>query len=243
MLVGSSLPGSAGSEVEGTAYAWDRITISSPVEEIVADVMVEEGARVEEGQVLAQLAARKQELELQRLELLIEKARFTYEATEKLHREKIESKETLMEKKADLDQLLIDRELAEAAIAERRIAAPIAGTVVHRLKDPGESVSRVEPVFEIIDASRLKLQVLLPSDRVRSVKEGVNCAVSFPDLPDLEGQEGTVVFVDPQVDARSGLFRVRLEFDNKEAGIKPGVRVRVVLPDRGETEAVSKTDR
>lgn len=211
--------------------AWERITISSPVEEIVAEVMVEEGDPVEAGAVLAQLASRKQELEVERLDQLIAKAEFSYEATEALHAQRIESKETLMEKKAELDELVIQREIAQAIVEERRIQAPIAGTVVHRLKDPGESIGRVEPLFELIDARRLKLMFFLSSEHLPRLKPEMSCEVSFPALPEQTGHQAKLIFVDPQVDARSGLFRVRFEFDNAVAGIKPGVRVKLTLPD------------
>jgi RND family efflux transporter MFP subunit len=220
-------------EIEGTAMAWERITISSPVEEIVAEVMVDEGDAVAKGDVLAQLASRKQQLEVERLEQLIGKARFSYEATVELQKQRIESKETLLEKKAELDELVIQREIAQAMVEERRILAPIAGTVVHRLKDPGESIGRVEPLFEIIDVSRLKLMFFLSSEHLSQLKPGMTCAVSFPDLPERTGLQAKLIFIDPQVDARSGLFRLRFEFDNGTAGIKPGVRVKVALPGAG----------
>ena len=233
MMVLPLLAGRAAGEnqVEGTAMAWERITISSPVEEIVAEVMVEEGQAVEKGDVLAQLMARKQELEVQRLEQLIAKATFSYEATKSLNERNIESKETLLTKKSELDSLVIEREIALSMVKERRIVAPITGTVVHRLKDPGESIGRVEPLFEIIDVSRLKLMFFLSAEDLPRLEEGMACQIDFPEFPDQKEHQATLVFIDPQVDARSGLFRVRFEFDNSEARMKPGIRVRAILPE------------
>ena len=65
--------------------AWHRTTVSSPVEEIVAEVMVEEGEEVKKGDLLAQLASRKEELEVERLDQLIAKAQFVYDATKALY--------------------------------------------------------------------------------------------------------------------------------------------------------------
>lgn len=223
------LPAAGEKYVEGSTMAWERITISSPVEEIVDDVMVEEGQTVKKGDVLAQLLVRKQELEVERLDQLIANASFSYEATKTLFEQNIESKETLMEKKSDLDGFIIQREIALAMVEERRIVAPIAGSVVHRLKDPGESIGRVEPLFEIIDVSRLKLMFFLSAEDLPQLSEGMVCNIEFPDFPDQGAHEATLIFIDPQVDARSGLLRVRFEFDNAEAKIKPGVRVRAFL--------------
>ncbi len=230
LLACPSLIEAGETQVEGSTMAWERTPVSSPVEEILSAVMVEEGQTVKKGDLLAQLLARKQELEVLRLEQLIEKARFIYEATVSLQKDKIESKETLMEKKSDLDQLLIAREVAAADVEDRQILAPVSGIIVHRLKDPGESVERVGPLFEIIDVSRLKLMFFLPVGQLANLVEGMECAVEFPDFPDQKSHRATLIFIDPQVDARSGLFRAHFEFDNAQAQIKPGVRVRASIP-------------
>lgn len=216
--------------VEGTTHPMERITISSPVEEIVGEVFVKEGEVVEEGAVLAQLLSKRQVLEVKRLDQLVAKAQFSYDATLSLFNKKIESKETLLEKKAELDSLKIEREIAQAQVEERRIVAPITGTVVYRLKDPGESIGRVEPIFEMIDVSRLKLMFFLSSDYLGVLRDGMECEVEFPEAPDREDLTAKLTFVDPQVDARSGLFRVRFQLDNSVAKIKPGIRVRLKLP-------------
>ena len=56
--------------------------------------------------------------------------------------------------------------------------------VVYRLKDPGEAIERVGPLFEIIDVQRLKLLFFLPVKRLASLKEGENYEVSFPEFPE-----------------------------------------------------------
>jgi multidrug efflux pump subunit AcrA (membrane-fusion protein) len=55
--------------------------------------------------------------------------------------------------------------------------------------------------------------------------------VIFPELPEIQERKASLVFIDPQLDSRSGLFRVRFDFDNSELKIKPGLRVKVKLPE------------
>ena len=50
-----------------------------------------------------------------------------------------------------MKSLKVEREIAQFAVDERIIKAPVAGTIVYRLKDPGEAIGGVEPLFEIID--------------------------------------------------------------------------------------------
>ena len=54
--------------------------------------------------------------------------------------------------------------------------------------------------------------------------------MDFPEVTSSSQGKAKLKFIDPQVDSRSGLFRVMFEFDNAEAKIKPGVRVRMKVP-------------
>lgn len=219
--------------VEGASQPEERITISSAVEEIVDSVSVKEGDVVEQGQVLATLQATRQELEVKRLGLMIVKAMEDEKTASELFDKKMKTRSFLLEKEVELQRLKVEREMAQYSVDQRIIKAPVAGTVVHRLKDPGEAIGRVEPIFEIIDASKMKLVFYLPTKYLASLELGMEADVVFPELTDLGEQTAKLVFIDPQVDSRSGLYRVRFEFDNRESKIKPGLRVKVKLPYLG----------
>ena len=63
------------------------------------------------------------------------------------------------------------------------------------------------------------------------LKKGMEAQVLFPELPEIKESKATLAFIDPQLDSRSGLFRVRFDFDNSKLKIKPGLRVKVKLPE------------
>ncbi|MDA7535743.1 efflux RND transporter periplasmic adaptor subunit [Akkermansiaceae bacterium] len=222
--------------IEGTSQPAERITISSPVEEIVETVPVKEGQVVEAGAVLATLFSTREGLEVKRLSLMIDKAAEDLKTAQKLFGKKIQSKSNLLEKELELKRLKVEREMAQFSVDQRVIKAPVAGTVVYRLKDPGEAIGRVEPLFEIIDASKMKLVFFLSTSHLGQIKEGMEVEVAFPALPKVTGKKAKLVFIDPQLDSRSGLFRVRFEFDNSEVKIKPGMRVKVKLPAPSESK-------
>ena len=60
--------------------------------------------------------------------------------------------------------------------------------------------------------------------------------MTFPEMPKIQGQKAQLVFVDSQLDSRSGLFRVRFDFDNRELKLKPGLRVKAKLPETESNE-------
>ncbi|YCM45022.1 efflux RND transporter periplasmic adaptor subunit [Verrucomicrobiaceae bacterium 227] len=222
--------------VEGTSQPSERITISSPVEEIVESVQVIEGNVVEKGATLATLFSTQEQLEVKRLSLMIDKAAEDLKTAQQLFGKKIQSKSNLMEKELDLKRLKVEREIAQFSVDQRSIKAPVAGTVVYRLKDPGEAIGRVEPLFEIIDASRMKLVFFLSPKHIPLLTEDLEVDVTFPEMPKVQGQKAQLAFVDSQLDSRSGLFRVRFDFDNRELKLKPGLRVKAKLPSTDASE-------
>ncbi len=217
--------------VEGTSQPYERITISSPVEEIVESVEVEEGDVVEKGSVLAKLFSTREKLEVKRLGHMIVKAEEDARTARELFEKKIKSRSNLLEMEAELKRLQVELEMAQYSVDQRVVKAPVSGTVVYRLKDPGEAIGRVEPLFEIINASKMKLVFFLSTKHLSILKEGMEVAVVFPELPAVGEQKAKLMFVDPQLDSRSGLFRVRFELDNQTLKAKPGLRVKVKLPE------------
>jgi membrane fusion protein (multidrug efflux system) len=217
--------------IDGISQPLERITVSSPVEEIVKEVYVSEGQLIKAGAVMAELLSASERLELERLGVLIEKAEVDFKATSELVAEKIESEQQLSEVETALKSLRIERQIALSELDERIIRSPISGTVVFRLKDPGESIGRVEPLFEVINASQLKLQFFMSTKELPLLVEGLEAEIQFPNVRAGESFTANLDFVDPQIDSRSGLFRVRFLFDNSSAGVKPGARVQVNLLD------------
>lgn len=216
--------------IEGTSQPRERITISSPVDEVVEEVLVEEGDSVSKGDVLAKLLSKKQELAAKKLDNLISKAKFEYEAVKDLYEKKIESRANYLEKKAILGGFEVDKLMAENDVSDRLIKSPSDGVIVYRLIDPGESAEKVKALFELIDVSSLQLVFFLSTEYLDSFKLGDHVGVEFPEVKNNSTGKAVLKFIDPQVDSRSGLFRLRFEFDNKDAKIKPGVRVRMKLP-------------
>jgi membrane fusion protein, multidrug efflux system len=230
-LLGMFLPGSGlAVEVEGTALPFQRVVVSSPIEEVVDLMNVREGESVKAGHLLARLSNRRERLQVERLDALLQKARFDFESVQRLFERQIESREALLEKEAELKRLEAERGIALFEAEQREIKSPIDGVVVRCFKESGESVGRVEPIVEVIDASRLLLLFHLDSRFQGRVAPGEAIPVAFPEAVG-GAAEATVHFIDPEVDAKSGLFRVRLLLPNPEGRLKPGLRVTARFPD------------
>ena len=213
-------------ETQGLVIPFQQVTVSSPVlQDLIKEINVKEGDEVSKGQILAQLMNDKEQLEVQKYEKLIERAEFQYKGMETLAKEKMASKEAALEKLTDLELARIQHKLAQTLCEEKTIRSPLAGIVVKKYKEPGEAVDRVDKLFDIVNIDKVYVQVYLDPKLMDKITPGARVPVRFPSLGgNPQAAVATVAFIDPRIDAASGLFRVKLVLDNSTHGIKAGMR-------------------
>jgi len=114
---------------------------------------------------------------------------------------------------------------AEALLARRTLLAPISGVVTDRLLRAGEIVDE-ETILKIATVDPLRVDVLLPSSRFGSVREGMRASIE-PEHPVEASVVATVSVVDPVIDAASGTFGVRLDLPNPDGQIPGGLHCTV----------------
>ena len=171
--VATASPMVAGSTavLDATGYVVARLqsTVSSKISGRLAEVLIEEGDRVESGQVLARLDAADAEAqlglaqarltaaraELEQLEVQLDQARRTLDRQQTLSTRKLTSQESLENARTQVDslsaQIAAKTRQAQVEEAQLRVAqvnldntvvrAPFTGVVVTKAAQPGEIVS------------------------------------------------------------------------------------------------------
>lgn len=216
---------------EGVAKPFKVVTMSASLREMITKISVEEGDRITEGQVLVNLESEKERLAVERTEQLIEKAQFDYNAAKRLFEQNVSSKDDMLSKEVDLKRLQTELRMAKAEVAEREMPAPLTGVVVRKFHEPGEAVNEAEPVLQVMDSDKLLLLFHLEAPMLSVLKMGDEIDVVFPEITPAVERKGKIHFIDPEVDARSGLFRVRLLMDNADQAVRPGMKVRGAFPE------------
>jgi membrane fusion protein, copper/silver efflux system len=108
------------------------------------------------------------------------------------------------------------------------IRAPTGGVVVHKNKNTGDYVNIGDRVYTIADLTRVWIKLDAYESDLSWVRYGqtVNFETeSYPGVP----FEGQVVFVDPVLTGGTRTVKVRLNVDNQDGRLKPGMFVRAVL--------------
>jgi len=236
------------------------VTLSATVAGMIATIFVKEGMPVKRGEAILELDKQLESFEVQRRKLIWEnKAEVTaaalrattlkslFESTRELFKntgsvsredlEKMELEYQLAEaeqKRLDAaeERECIEYEMALEALNKRSLIAPFQGVVIKLFLDEGESCQENQPLAKVVDTSRGLFICNLEEWIGRTLTKGQAVDLKIRAGSESRAKQGTIVFVSPVVDPASGLLEVKVEFDNQEGSIRPGVAGFLILKGR-----------
>ena len=231
------------------SVAHTRVTLSSKLDERVAKIEVEEGQKVNKGDVLLRFDARQVEARIAVAEVeadfkgRIESARTRYEYLKReFERSKNLSTEEMITE-SELDNDRTQMELASLEMAELRrgeklgearlhlyrtdaedyvVRSPVNGVVSDLWVDEGEMAEVGESLVEVIDPDVIEIRVHLREEHAMNVAAGGEVAVKFVTVSQRP-VPGTIYFVSPYVESSSGTFTVKILAQPNVEQIKPGM--------------------
>lgn len=219
-------------QLDGLVLPFKEVVVSSPVQSSIQSISYKEGDSVKAGAVLARLYGRIEELDMHRAKAALEKREFDFKGSKNLYTDKIISEDEALKGKIELDLARLQAEQATEFFMQRTILAPIDGLLVEQMREVGETVTATQPMFRLVNIDQVYVQFYLRSEQLGRLHVGdvakIRCSIAA-----IEGGtdtfEGKVDFIDPRVDAASGLLRVRVLVPNHKHAIKPGLRAEVIL--------------
>jgi membrane fusion protein (multidrug efflux system) len=185
----------------------------------------EEGARVEEGRLLARLndddlQARRRQLEARR-ELFRQRAA----RQRALLAEGGVSREALEETEAELQVLQADLDVVDADLRRTVIRAPFSGVMGLREVSPGAYLTPERVVARLRDTNPLRLEFSLPPAAAGRMATGD--VVSFTVEGGGTSAEARIYAIDPGLDEDTRTLRLRARAPNPDGRLLPGAFVRV----------------
>jgi RND family efflux transporter MFP subunit len=216
----------AASEVPGYTEPYKTITVSSSESGVISQMLVEEGAQVKKGQVLARLdtAQHEAELEIAKSNTALQKSKVA--KLEEIVRSQRIAQEELERARTDLKVREAEVRKIEAVIENRIMRSPVDGIVSEIKRDPSEAVSLASPhVLTVVQIDRLLVNLFLSPARAARLKVGDKANLSLGDV--AQPAIGIVEFVSPVTDAASGTVRVKFVLDNSKSEYRSGTTARM----------------
>lgn len=108
------------------------------------------------------------------------------------------------------------------------ITSPVKGTVIQKNGFEGMYVQKGERIYTIADLSRVWLYLDAYESDIQWLHYGQNVAIEAESYPG-EVFHGKIAFIDPFVDDTTRTIKLRVNVDNKEEKLKPGMFVRAII--------------
>lgn len=231
------------------------VTVSAPIEGLVATVTVDRGDVVKAGDVVATLESTVEHAVLEvsraRAEALgptrSAEARLRFaESTlarqamlgdlkvvseadrDKASSSKMVAEAELLEAREGRKTAELELQRARATLELRTIRSPVDGIVVERMRAPGEYADPPQ-IVKIAQVDPLSVEVFAPVSLYGRIQQGMEAEV-LPEAPVGGKHKAAVKSLDRVIDGGSATFGVRLELANPTYLIPAGLNCRVHFP-------------
>jgi len=233
------------------------LKLGTPVPGLISELLVDRGAIVKKGDVIAKLESGVEEAAV-----ALAKARAENDATIRSNHAKLEFQRRKDERmkqlrknetvsfaiadeaetaarvaQSELDEAKMNLELAQLELArasevlkQRTIRSPINGVVVARALGPGEYAFDQGHLVTVSQIDPLNVEVYLPLSHFGRIRLGTSAQV----YPEVGGEYAAIVTIVDQVfDAASATIGVRLELPNPDYALPAGLKCQVRFPGIG----------
>ncbi|MEM7198656.1 MAG: efflux RND transporter periplasmic adaptor subunit [Planctomycetota bacterium] len=209
-----------------TLRAEARATVTSRARGVLEAVLVEEGAAVETGQVLARLEDDEQELAVTRAEAVHEMKLRELQRLEELNRQEMTSDRAVDASRREAEVADMDLEIARLNLTRTAIRAPFDGVIVTRHQDVGATVGDGTPMFAVADLDPLLVDVSIPERHVGRLapRQSVRLVPDGAETP----IEARIERLAPVVDPGTGTVKVTASVD-RAVHLRPGAFVEVQI--------------
>lgn len=185
--------------VNGNFVANQDLKLLSEASGRVTQILVDEGARVSKGQILARIDAEYASLDVQRIEDALAKLKTDYARYSSSYETGGVTKAQLDEVELALRNTENQLQQAKRRLSDAEVKAPIAGVINKRMIEMGAFVGPGAELFEIVDVSKLKLKVSVNEAQVVQLKKGDKVTIKSTVFPESE-YSGVVSFIAVKAD-------------------------------------------
>jgi len=198
------------------------VSIATEVSGKVSAINVQANQKVEEGQLLFTLDASKAQAEL-----LEAKAYLADQERQLIEHQRLIKSNTVTQSALDAQQAVVDIAKAQLTAAELDVndhflTAPFSGTIGLLDFSRGQMVSVGSELMTLDDLSTMELDLQVPERYLSQLSEGMKVQATNRAWPDSQFV-GTLTAIDSRVNEDTLNLRIRVEFDNKDKQLKPGM--------------------
>lgn len=234
-----------------------RVNLSLSIDGVVSKINIKEGSFVEKDESILKLFDKLQSLEVQRRKVLLDdktrlyylqkelnivwniykSSKLLYDKTGSISKNELDGysinyyklKSSLEEMKRSKKLEAIEYKLESERLKLYTLKAPFSGVITKIKLDVGERGKLGDIVVELVDSSICFVEVNIPESEVHNISVGQNVDININrEIKEIK-KNAKISYISPIADSSSGLVLIKLEFENKDFTITPGILANVEI--------------
>ncbi len=222
----------------GMVEPWESLNILAEVRGMVAEVLVDEGDHVNQGDLIARLDPSDYENTRNSIKAAYTLALTNLERLSGLHDQAIIAQSEYDSIKAEVESLEADLAIAELQLKRCSIRSSISGVVNELPAKKGLYLAVGDPVATVLDIERVKVSVGIPETDVDAVRK-INRFEVIIEALNNKKTIGAKYFLAVAPSSQAQVYRLELEVANKSGDILPGMFARVEIIKQEFPEALA----
>ncbi len=223
--------------VSGNVEAVNDAFISPEMNGQIKQIYVNEGDRVQKGQILAILNTEVTQKSIEELKTGLELATTLYEKQKDLWDQKIGSEIQFLQAKNNKEQLEKKLETLNAQLKMSTITAPFAGIVDDIMQKEGELGTPGRQIMQIVNLSKLKIKADVSEVYLPKINKGDTVIVEFPAYPDIE-MKIPISRIGNVIKSGNRTFELELKLNNISEKLKPNIISILHINDYSDDSAI-----
>jgi RND family efflux transporter MFP subunit len=212
----------------GVVEPWVKLKILSEVRGKIIQKIMDEGAEVRKGDIIAIIDSRDYENALISAKASYEAALSSKERIDKLYQEKLATRSQLDDATAMVDTGKAQMDSAKLNLDRCTIRSPISGVLNRIYFEPGQYMNISDPIAEVLQIDKVKVTIGIPESDVTAVRSVDDYEVK---IDALSGKifQAKKRFLSKSTDSLARLYNLELEIENPSGEILPDMFARVEI--------------
>jgi len=220
----------------GTVQAANTVQLGFSVPGRVDQVLTEEGLHVSQGQLLASIETTDYQNELTIANAGLEQAADNYKRANELHLKGSLTDRDFITTKVTLTQAEANKNLSAKRLSDSYLRAPFTGIVTAKLIERGTTVQPGAPAFTLMKTDFVYAQVAVPETDIGKLSIGTRATVIANSTDTIHG---TVSIINPQADAESKTFTVKIRIPNANGKLLQGLICNIKITTGKKLDAIT----
>ncbi|HYC42471.1 MAG TPA: efflux RND transporter periplasmic adaptor subunit [Noviherbaspirillum sp.] len=219
----------------GSLRAVNQASVKAKVAGEVREVLVREGEAVKAGQAVARMDTSDYQARVEQAGGALQAARGQLEIATKTR----DNNKALLDKgfisktafdnaesqfniaQANVESARAALDVAQKALTDTVVKAPISGQVSMRMVQPGEKVAVDNRLLDVVDLAQMELEAAVPAVDIGHVSLGQEVQVKVEGMP--KALTGKVVRINPATQAGSRSIMVYIQVENPQGVLRVGM--------------------